>query len=190
VGSISTGLMPHEWSMAKLVRRPGDNKLSKCATTLIVSDVTRINGYRSLKLSQFSEEGLAAVERTILVCERWKASGKLGQNMAELSRIFRQTCDVLFPALRVRLSLQAIRHQFIANARSKYSDAEVDALLGSFPTEDGISLYKNRCAAWSREDLPDVPEPSENEVAVFVEFFERNRLRTLARDARSSDRLA
>jgi hypothetical protein len=166
---IHTGIRTMEWPLTIIERRPDRTCPHGERIWLhVVSEAAAQWGatvYRTLDISNFSVETLGAVERLV---ERSRASGLSGcwaSQQSEVSRLFRRTCETLFPRMLVHYTLYSLRHQFIENMKSIYSREQVAALGDHLSIHNQLQQYAKRRPSWSQEEISDVPVPVEDQVA-------------------------
>jgi hypothetical protein len=61
--------------------------------------------HRTLDISNFSIAKLGAVERMVERSREWVLSGRWASRQSEVSRLFRQTCEALFPRMQIHYTL-------------------------------------------------------------------------------------
>jgi hypothetical protein len=187
--SIHTGLRPTEWALTTLEKR-SDPRFPKGRVWLHVVSIQAGEGhgtYHTLDLSNFTTQTREAVERTVERSRDWALTGRSSARWSEVSRLFNQTCKVLFARMEMHYTLYSPRHQFIANMKTIYSPEEVAAMIGGIPIEMEVEQYAKRPAAWTKEEITERPVPVSHQVAQMkkrLDVFEKGReLRELKKAA-------
>jgi hypothetical protein len=114
--------------------------------------------YRTLDISNFSDQAFAAVEEMVKLAGQWTIADEFEMRHSQVAQLLYDVCAVLFPRQRQRYSLSSMRQQFIANMRSFYSPAEVAALVGHISNEP-TEHYAKRRHAWLDNKICEVPVP-------------------------------
>jgi hypothetical protein len=186
---IHTGLRPTEWPLTTLEKR-SDPRFPNGRVWLHVVSTQAGEGpgiYRTLDLSNFTTQTREAVERMVERSRDWALTGRSSARQSEVSRLFNQTCKVLFPRMLMHYTLYSARHQFIANMKTIYSPEEVAAMIGDIPIEMEVEQYAKRPAAWTKEEITERPMPDIQQVARMkkrLDVFEEGReLRELKKAA-------
>jgi hypothetical protein len=166
---IHTGLRPMEWALTTIERRPDRNFPRGERIWLHVVSAKAAEGrattHRTLDISNFSIETLGAVERVVERSREWVLSGRWASRQSEVSRLFRQTCEALFPRMQIHYTLHSLRHQFIANMKTIYTREQVAAMADHVSIDTQVQHYTKRRSSWSKEEISDVPVPVEGQVA-------------------------
>ena len=167
---IHTGLRPMEWALTTIERRPDRNFPRGERIWLHVVSAKAAEGrattHRTLDISNFSIETLGAVERVVERSREWVLSGRWAARQGEVSRLFRQTCEALFPRMQIHYTLYSLRHQFIANMKTICNREQVAAMADHVSIIDTqVQHYAKRRSSWSKEEISDVPVPVQEQVA-------------------------
>jgi hypothetical protein len=107
------------------------------------------------------------VERLAKGTLEWALAGKFAQRKNEVSKLLRQTADLLFSRMELHYTLDSLRHQFIANMKTVYRREELSALIGELFIDDRASNYVNRRRTWDHENITEIPLPLEDQVRRF-----------------------
>ena len=162
---LNTGLRPAEWAFASIETRGEQG--SPTRIFLHVADGNspgEVTSHRTLELTGFSDETLAAIERLVKVSRDWALNGKTAMQQGEVSRLLQDACETFFPRLQLAYTLQSLRQQFIANMKSIYSRAEVAAMVGSVDIDRPPQHYSNRRQSWHSDEIPEKPRPVPEQV--------------------------
>lgn len=183
VASIHTGLRPVEWRATALEERK-DGKV-----WLHVLNAKATNGrgnglVRTLELTGYSPEVLAAIRRMSERGLAWLEEGRYDTVKSQIGQLLYQVCERLFPNRQETYALYSCRHQFIANMKTLHAPEEVSALVGHGSDVTAAEHYGKRRSGWPPEFITERPQPMPDEVATvrkqlrFAE--ERNRMRESA----------
>jgi hypothetical protein len=186
VAGIHTGLRPSEWPLAHLeIRRDGKRRLAWLHVVNAKATQGRANGtHRTLDISSYTDATLEAIERMVKRSEQWALEGNTVRRQSEVSQLFYQICNALFPRMQVKYSLYSLRHQFIANMKEVYQDpAKVATLIGHISIETQSEHYGKRRSSWGLHDIREIPKPLDEQVAqvqkYLAAFEERAHLRLM-----------
>ena len=120
--------------------------------------------YRTLDISGYQPETVAAIRRMITNSRKWAIDGKIQERRSDCAQMLYEACDALFPSRKIKFSLFTFRHQFIANMKSLMAQAEVIAMVGDVDVDDDREYYTKRRAAWIKSDIKNVATPIEEYV--------------------------
>jgi hypothetical protein len=174
VAGICTGLRPMEWAFTDVEKRDGRVWLHVISAKAADGRAT----HRTLDLSNFSPETLQAVERMVERSRGWVLTGRMAMHQGEVAKLLRQTCKVLFPRMQMEYTLYSPRHQFIANMKTIYPREEVAAMADYGSTDTQVEHYAKRRAAWTGQQITEVPRPVQEQVSRIKrshEFFDERR---------------
>jgi hypothetical protein len=190
---INTGLRPMEWSLTSLERR-ADRRFPNGRVWLHVVSAKAADGratHRTLDLSNFSTEALEAVERMVDRSREWVLMGNWSDRQADVSKLLRKLCKLMFPRMQKQYTLYSLRHQFIANMKTIYTREEVAAMVGHISLETQVEHYGKKRVAWDFRLITEVPMPVEEQVAQIkrrLELFDERRADIAAKEAAKLDR--
>jgi hypothetical protein len=118
--------------------------------------------------------------------EQWAREGTTARHQSEVAKALDDICAEIFPDRRIRFSLFTVRHQFIANMKAVWRDeAVVSALIGQLIVKTERAHYTKVRAAWSAEEIREVPVPPKRSVDRFQMLLAMYRERAELREARA-----
>jgi hypothetical protein len=177
---INTGLRPMEWSVTALERRP-DRRFPNGRVWLHVVSAKAADGratHRTLDLSNFSTQAVEAVERMVNRSREWVMMGVWADRQADVGKLMRKLCKLMFPRMQKQYTLYSLRHQFIANMKTIYTREEVAAMVGHISLDTQVEHYGKKRSAWDSKLIIEVPMPIEEQVAQIkkrLELFDLRR---------------
>lgn len=170
IATLHTGLRPSEWPRAWFEFNsdgadidPGAIHLGAHVINddhepgrliLAVDTLKTTNGHghphvRRLDVSGFDKRTLVRIEAAIKSGRMLVATGRFKATMVGLAQILTRANETLWPRRTGHITLTSMRHQFLANAKSKLSRREVAALGGHSSTTTATQNYGRRNAGWS-----------------------------------------
>jgi hypothetical protein len=164
---INTGLRPNEWTLTSIERRP-DRRYphgERIWLHVVTGKAAEGRGtYRTLDISNFSRETLESVERMVARSREWVMAGRYAQRHGEVSRLFRKTCQVLFPRMQKHYTLYSLRHQFISNMKTLYSREELAAMASHVSVDTQVERDGKKRLSWTKGEIVEIPMPVEEQV--------------------------
>jgi hypothetical protein len=167
IAGVSSGLLPAEWPLAELEEKQlegGEFKIWLHVVNPAQRHEPNRLTYRTVDISGYQPETVAAIRRMIANSRKWAIDGKVQERRSDCAQMLYQACDALFPSRKIKFSLFTFRHQFIANMKSLMAPAEVIALVGDVNVDDDREYYTKRRAAWIKTDIKDVAAPIKEHV--------------------------
>jgi hypothetical protein len=172
LAAIHTGLQPSEWPVAVLETLPDPSKPRGQRVWLHVVNAKAIHAaHRSLDISGLSEATLDAVSHMIARASEWSLAKVFDRRRSQCTQLLAEAFAALFPHQQQRCSLDSLHHQFAHNARTKYTRAEVGALVGYLGNEAVVDNGKRRLA-WPDQEIREIPVPMAAQVARMSERLE------------------
>lgn len=168
---IATGLRPTEWRATDVVEVADPTRYGIKRQFLLVLNAKatneRGNGVvRSMEISDFSDDALAAVRRMSAVGAKAYAEMEFNNLQSHCGNILYEICKRFWARRKLSYSLYSCRHQFIANMKSLgLSNEEVSALAGHVVDTTAAEVYGKKRSAWSPDKIVDRPRPLPEEVA-------------------------
>jgi hypothetical protein len=118
----------------------------------------------------------------------WLKDGTTARHQSEVAKALDDACAA-FPSRSIRFSLFTVRHQFIANMKAVLQDdAVVSALIGRLIVKTERVHYTKVRAAWSAEDISEVPSPLVRDVGRFRRLLAMYQEALTIREAKSERR--
>ena len=184
VAGLHTGVLPAEWPLVELEK--GLDRQGRRHVWLHVANATATGVQRTLDISRYSDPTLSAIERMVNRSEQWAREGTTARHQSEVAKALDDICAEIFPDRRIRFSLFTVRHQFIANMKAVWRDeAVVSALIGQLIVKTGRAHYTKVRAAWSAEEIREVPVPPKRSVDRFQMLLAMYRERAELREAKA-----
>lgn len=170
IATLHTGLRPAEWPRAHIeinseraktrATEVGidfyvhNNQLKPGRLILAVDTLKTTNGHghphvRRLDITEFDRQTRLLIPTVIKDARKFEASGRYKATLAGISQILTRANETLWPRRIGHITLTSLRHQFLANAKSKLSRREVAALGGHSSTRTATQNYGRRNAGWS-----------------------------------------
>ncbi len=182
---IHVGLHPDEWRLTDIEQRSdraGGTKFLLHVFNARVLD-TKVGGsFRTIDLSNLSDDTRGAVERLVRRAREWTLKGTFALRKSEVSKLLTQTAHTEIPRMTLDYTLESLHRQFIANMKEIYPYEKISALIGQLFIGDRAPNYSNQRRAWHRDHI-EVPVPLEVDVSRFRRslaiFQERRPLRAL-----------
>ena len=186
VAGIHTGLQSSEWASAFLETWQDPQQPQERRVWLhIVNAKAAHSAYRTIDISNFSDDTFAAVQRMVDRAKTWSSANKFDQRRSQCTQILANIFAATFPQQRQRCSLDTLHHQFVNNAKTKYARAEVAALIGYVGNEAAVDRGKRRLA-WPDQEISEIPVPMAAEVTQMrqrLELYEERREASRLREA-------
>ncbi len=128
--TLIAGLRPIEWARAELLTLPTGARLLQVANAKNTQG--RANGeFRHLDISDCSPEEMGVVEDMIALAGQFAQSEDgFTEHQKRLSKFLHRAVRKLFPRRRQHYTLYSYRHQFAADKKRQWGQAEVAALMG------------------------------------------------------------
>ena len=158
VAALATGLQPSEWATAILETQKDTKQPRRRAWLHVVNPRAGHPLYRTIEISDFSGEAFGAVERMVERAPAWSLEQKFDLRRSQCTTLLADVHAALFPRQRRRCVLETLHAQFLHNMKTKYSPAEVAALVG-YVGNDALVERGKRRLAWPDPQIVDVPVP-------------------------------
>jgi hypothetical protein len=171
LAGIHTGLQPSEWVTAVLETRP-DPDQPRGRVWLHVVNAKAVHAmHRTLDISSFPNATLAAVRQTIARATEWSAAKEFDRRRSQCTKLLGEAFAGLFSRQQQRCSLDSLHNQFVHNMQTKYTRAEVAALVGYLSNETVVDYGKRRLA-WPDQEIREIPVPIAAQVTRMRERLE------------------
>ncbi len=178
VAGATTGLQPAEWATASLETWQDPEQPQERRVWLhIVNAKAEHSAYRTLDISNFSDDTFAAVQRMVDRAKTWSSANEFDRRRSQCTQLLADTFAALFPRQPQRCSLDSLHHQFVHNMRTKYPRAGVAALVGYVGNEAAVDRGKRRLA-WPDQEINEIPVPLAAQVTEMrkrLELYEQRR---------------
>jgi hypothetical protein len=183
--SCATGLRPIEWWRCESVTPESGFSLklrvhnSKCTNQ-------RANGEtRTLRWKTMSEPLRRSIDATLELMHGFKTPDDCDIFLRALQEVMHDVAVALWPRRNRRPTLYSCRHEFAAQAKARYSPAEVAALMGHHVDATAAGHYgrirgSKRGRVVDLRDAIELPEPDVNEVKTVARRLDAHLNRLLA----------
>ena len=186
VAGIHTGLQPSEWASAFLETWQDPQQPQERRVWLhIVNAKAAHSTHRTIDISNFSDDTFAAVQRMVDRAMTWSSANEFDRRRSQCTQLLANIFAATFPHQRQRCSLNTLHHQFVNNAKIKYTRAGVAALVGYVGNEAAVDHGKRRLA-WPDQEINEIPVPMAEEVTLMrqrLKLYEERREASRLREA-------